>query len=352
MLSRTVPSRLAVPQLLPTTRLAASLDAVRVTAPGRLHLGFLDPAGSLGRRFGSLGLMIDGFETEVEIRRNAADAIEADATAESELDRATDCLQRLRERTGCNAPLALRLGRVLPAHAGFGSGTQLALAVGRAFARWHGLDVTTPQLAAWLGRGKRSGVGIAGFDHGGLLLDGGPSATGAPAPLLARQDLPAAWRVIVVQDDTSSGLSGVAERDAIAQLPALPQAQAADLCHQVLLRVLPGVANDDFDSFAAGVNRLQDVLGAHFAPAQGGSAWTSVSVARLMPWLRAHAPGSIAVGQSSWGPTGFAILPSAHVAETLIAAARAAGVVDPGLSLRIVAARNHGASVSAVSATR
>jgi beta-ribofuranosylaminobenzene 5'-phosphate synthase len=40
---------------------------VRVSAPGRLHLGFLDPAGTLGRRFGSLGLVIDGFETVVEI---------------------------------------------------------------------------------------------------------------------------------------------------------------------------------------------------------------------------------------------------------------------------------------------
>jgi len=32
---------------------------VTVAAPGRLHLGFLDPDGSLGRSFGSLGLTID-----------------------------------------------------------------------------------------------------------------------------------------------------------------------------------------------------------------------------------------------------------------------------------------------------
>ena len=40
-------------------------------------------------------------------------------------------------------PLHLRLVRVLPAHAGFGSGTQLALAIGRAFAQWHGLELST-----------------------------------------------------------------------------------------------------------------------------------------------------------------------------------------------------------------
>lgn len=345
MLLRTSPSLSVLTSKLPTR--AASSRGVNVHAPGRLHLGFLDPAGSLGRRFGSLGLMVEGFETVVELTAAAADVLHADdAAAERELARAAAHLQRLRERTGCNAPLALRLCQVLPAHAGFGSGTQLALAVGRAFAHHHGLDVTTPQLAAWLGRGQRSGVGIAGFDQGGLLVDGGPSGSGAPAPLLARQALPAAWRIVVVQDSAMRGLSGAAERQAIASLPALPQALAADLCHQVLLRVLPGAANEDFDAFAAGVNRLQDVLGAYFAPAQGGSAWTSAPVERLMSWFRAHAPSTTALGQSSWGPTGFAIVPSASGADSLVAAARAAGVVDPALTLDVVGGRNHGAQVN------
>ena len=47
--------------------LAEPCAAVTVRAPGRLHLGFLDPAGSLGRRFGSLGLVVNGFETEIEL---------------------------------------------------------------------------------------------------------------------------------------------------------------------------------------------------------------------------------------------------------------------------------------------
>ena len=351
MLSRTTPSRFAVPPLPPKLPVASLHDDVRVCAPGRLHLGFLDPSGTLGRRFGSLGLMIDGLDTEVALGAAAVDAFDADdALCAAELDRAAACLQRLRARSGRHAPLSLRLRRVLPAHAGFGSGTQLALAIGRAFARWHGLDVATPELAAWLGRGERSGVGIAGFDHGGLLVDGGPAADGRPAPLLARQPLPPAWRVLVVLDAARSGLSGPAEREAIETLPPLPQAQAADLCHQVLLRILPGAANDDFAAFAAGVNRLQEVLGAYFAPAQGGSAWTSPAVARLMQWLRTQRPGSAALGQSSWGPTGFAIVPSADAAGALVAAARAAGVVDPALELHTVSARARGADVSRAAA--
>lgn len=330
----------------PTVPRAAARTGVGVRAPGRLHLGFLDPSGTLGRRFGSIGLVIDGFETELDLRSATRDELAADTpAAQAELERVAAHLRVLREHTGRDAPLALRLRRVLPAHAGFGSGTQLALAVGRAFVRWQGLDVDTPTLAQWLGRGLRSGIGIAGFDAGGLLLDGGPGRDGRPAKLLSRVELPEAWRIVVVLDARCRGLSGAQEREAIAGLPPLPQSAAADICHQLLMRVLPGAAGDDFGAFAPGLNRVQQLLGDHFAPAQRGSAWTSASVGRLVQWWGETAGDAAAIGQSSWGPTGFAIVPSAAAAQGLVDAARTAGVVDASLELRIVTARNRGAQV-------
>ena len=330
--------------------------AVRVRAPARLHLGFLDPSGTLGRRFGSLGLVVDGLDTEVEIVGSPTDAVvAATPSTKGEVERARVCLQRLREHTGRPQALTLRLLQAMPAHAGFGSGTQLALAIGRAFARWHGLETESATLARWLGRGARSGIGIAGFDHGGLLVDGGPNPDGTAAPLLARAELPSAWRVVLVQDDRRRGLSGGEEVQAMGALAALPQTHAADICHQVLMRVLPGAASADFASFATGINQVQSLLGEHFAPAQGGSAFTSAAVGRLVRWIgaaRLEGPKRAddvlppaAIGQSSWGPTGFAILPSLASAQAVVAAAHAAGVVDPALSLRIVAARNLGAAV-------
>ena len=322
--------------------------SVTLRAPGRLHLGFLDPAASLGRRFGSLGLVIEGFETEVALCAASANQVAAVGGAEqAEIDRARAHLQRLQQHSGRHEPLHLTLLRVLPAHAGFGSGTQLALAIGRAFAQWHGLAVTTPALAQWLGRGARSGIGIAGFEHGGLLVDGGPGGEGAQltsAPLLARLPLPEAWRVLVVQDKAQRGLSGADEREAIASLAPLPQSLAADICHQVLMRVLPGAAGAEFAPFAAGINHIQRRLGAHFAPAQGGSAYTSAAVGRLLEAIGAAGHGA-AIGQSSWGPTGFAILPSQAQAEAVLEAARAANAVAAGLTLNIVAGRNGGATL-------
>ena len=317
--------------------------SVSVRAPARLHLGFLDPGGSLGRRFGSLGLVIDGFETEVEIGACPGDEVSASGpAAHDQVERARAWLQQLQRQSGREDPLHLRLLRVLPPHAGFGSGTQLALAIARAFAQWHGLDVSTARLAQWLGRGLRSGIGIAGFDQGGLLVDGGPGAQGEPAPVLSRVPLPAAWRVLVVQDSGQKGLSGAEERRRIEALAPLPRAQAADICHQVLMRVLPGAASGEFAPFAAGVTQVQRVLGDYFAPAQGGRAFASAAVERVIEWIGTAEPGA-ALGQSSWGPTGFAILPSQARAQALVEGLKAAQVVAPSVLLRIVAGRNTGA---------
>jgi len=341
-----------MPALLSSTMSPETDAVVSVHAPARLHLGFLDPSGSLGRHFGSIGLVIEGPATQVEIGPAEVDEVlAATPAAQTELLRAAAHLQRLREHTGRRQPLRLRLLQVLPPHAGFGSGTQLALAIGKAFARWHGMDVDAATLASWLGRGLRSGVGIAGFEQGGLLVDGGPGADGRPAPLLSRVDVPAAWRVVLVQDARAQGLSGGDERQALAALPPLPRAAAADVCHQVLMRVLPGAALDEFAAFAAGLTQVQGTLGEHFAPAQQGRAYTSTAVGRLVQWLGGvpldgHGDAArAAIGQSSWGPTGFAVMPSQASAEALLLAARAAGVIDAGLDVRIVAARNHGAAL-------
>ncbi len=340
---------------------AATAARVVVTGPARLHLGFFDPSGSLGRSFGGIGVVINGPQTEVELgfkpigrsrhsridaaidagadlcyERNAADARHA-------LLRARAYLEQLQISTARREPLELKLHSALPAHAGLGSGTQLALAVGRAFMELHGLRRTSSELAALLGRGQRSGVGIAGFEHGGVIVDGGPSSAQRAAPILARFEFPAAWRVLLVIDPASSGLHGDAERAALANLPSFPRTAAAHLCHLILMRVMPALAEADFSPFATGITELQQTIGAHFAPAQGGDIYTSSAVARLLRWTQSVA--CAAVGQSSWGPTGFAILPCQAEAEELVRRARLAGVVDPRLQLQIVTGRNLGARV-------
>src|SRR4051795_4152354 len=51
----------------PRSNVLSSLPpvAVAVTVPARLHLGFLDLNGGLGRSFGSIGLAINGLKTSI-----------------------------------------------------------------------------------------------------------------------------------------------------------------------------------------------------------------------------------------------------------------------------------------------
>ncbi|MCX8003603.1 MAG: beta-ribofuranosylaminobenzene 5'-phosphate synthase [Burkholderiaceae bacterium] len=321
----------------------AAMASVTVTAPARLHLGFIDPSGWRGRRFGSLGLAIEEPVTRLTLRFAERDAVEAagDGMAET-CARLHDWTALLRRHFGRPQSLYVRIEAALPAHAGFGSGTQLALAIGHAFAILHGIDVRSLELARLLGRGARSGIGIASFDHGGLLLDGGPAGDGA-APLLARVELPPHWRVVLCIDPLRSGLAGACEAAALAQLPPLPRAAAADLAHLALMQILPAAHEGDFPAFAQGVSEMQRVLGAHFAPAQQGRPYTSEAVQRALDWLGAHY--AAAVGQSSWGPTGFAIFDGAAAAADALAQARAAGAVASHLQLLEVAVRNRPATV-------
>lgn len=73
--------------------------------------------------------------------------------------------------------------------------------------------------------------------------------------------------------------------------------------------------------------------------------YTSAAVAAFMDWLRAQGPAG--VGQSSWGPTGFAILPSEAEARRVVALAQADAAIDPALRLVICGGNNRGARVEA-----
>src|SRR5580704_14886008 len=70
------------------------IAAVEVFAPARLHLGFLDLEGALGRRYGSLGLAIDRFGTRLSLTRAKRSSAEGPAAdrALSYLDRAAASL--------------------------------------------------------------------------------------------------------------------------------------------------------------------------------------------------------------------------------------------------------------------
>jgi beta-RFAP synthase len=274
-----------------------------VQSSGRLHLGFLDLHGGLGRRFGSLGVALEDPFTRLRLRRASSTTVQG-----PERDRAMRYLETLARVFGTSSGYALTIEHAVPAHSGLGSGTLLALAVGAAVCKLEGKPFEARAIASLLDRGGRSGIGLGVFERGGVILDGGRRADGGPPPILSALPFPEDWRILLIYDRGERGLSGDGERAAFGALPPFPEADAERLCRLMLMQALPCLAERDLDGFGSAVAQLQRYVGDYFAPYQGGARFTSPRVAKVLAELEAH--GVKGVGQSSWGPTGFAFLGS------------------------------------------
>jgi beta-ribofuranosylaminobenzene 5'-phosphate synthase len=312
---------------------------VTVTAPARLHLGFFDLNGGTGRRFGSMGLAVSELKTSLTVRKAKVTNVSG-----PESDRVRGFLDATATLLAVHGAHDVEISEVVPTHSGLGSGTQLALAVATAVRRLHGRPPDIESDAIKLGRGGRSGVGIGLFHHGGLVVDGGRGSRPRPAPIISRLAFPNHWRVLVILDPTRRGLHGAEEIGAFATLPHMSEADAARMCQLVLMKALPALAEQDLANFGAAIKELQSVVGDYFAQSQGGSRFSSPVVAPVLDALdRAGAHG---IGQSSWGPTGFAFASSPDEASRLATIARQqAG--SGSLDIRICRGLNHGAEIVA-----
>ena len=231
--------------------------------------------------------------------------------------------------------------QAIPPHCGLGSGTQMALALAAGIRALEGLPPDTRNDAALLGRGHRSGLGAAFMTGGGLAVDGGKGTSRSPPPIVAHHAFPRVWRVILVLDPDVEGFHGEEEIAAFAGLPDFPESAIDEICRLVLMQVLPAIAENDIAGFGAAITVIQQRVGGHFASAQGG-LFASRRVARTCKALASA--GAHGIGQSSWGPTGFAFAPSAAAAATLVEAVTRDGLAED-VSIRIVAGRNHGAAI-------
>jgi beta-ribofuranosylaminobenzene 5'-phosphate synthase len=312
------------------------LKGVQVKTAARLHLGFLDLTGDLGRRFGSIGLAIDTFETRVEL----CEAPSLEVLGE-ERERGAHIARRVADGLGLDTGKRLIISNAIPAHAGLGSGTQLALAIAAAFRRLAGLPLDAREDARLLDRGARSGVGVALFERGGLAVDAGRGPNTETPPVVAWVNFPRDWRILLILDPRVEGVHGEEERQAFAGLPRFPPDAASEICRCALMQILPGAVEADIEAFGDGVARIQEILGDHFAPVQGGARFISVPVSRVAARLKTL--GARGIGQSSWGPTGFAFASDPDHAQFLVRRACVEG--EPGVEIRICSARDHGAEI-------
>ena len=291
---------------------------VRVSTPARLHFGSLDLNGGAGRKFGSIGIAISSHQTIVEAHFTDVEvAHDAPQSIQQKLNRLiTAFFEAFPDQISLpRQPVKLVVNTLIPEHAGLGSGTQLALAVGTALCRLYNLDASTSDIAAALDRGARSGIGIAAFDHGGFLIDGGLGPDSVIPPLLGHYTYPDEWRIVLIMETQSQGVHGTAETAAFKTLPPFPISQSHAICHLTLMKLLPALVEQDIDAFGQSITDIQNLIGDHFSAVQGGR-YTSDSVAALLN--HATQLGHQGIAQSSWGPTGCIFVNNEETGTQLI----------------------------------
>jgi beta-ribofuranosylaminobenzene 5'-phosphate synthase len=316
---------------------------VIVNSHARLHFGFYDltfkpsfmPNESKEKQhFGSVGLSIDAPSQTMLIGLDEAQAAETSPEL-------APLLQQFCQQFEISAPVFATLQQAIPRHAGLGSGTQLALALGAGLNQLFDLGLSVAQIAQVFMRGVRSGIGIGAFAQGGFLVDAGKTTNETIPPILERVDFPADWRIILVSDEANIGVHGEPEKLAFNNLPKIKN----NLQDIVFKGLLPAVKRQDLLAFGAFMHDLQAYNGAYFAPVQGGH-YASKKVENVLNWLKNN--GVACVGQSSWGPTGFAVVESEARAKLLVQAFEAEfGIIKP-LNLQVVRASNHGAQIQTV----
>lgn len=202
-----------------------------------------------------------------------------------------------------------------PQHAGLGSGTQLGMALARGLsAHFDAPTETAEELAHAVGRGKRSAIGVHGAMSGGFIVEAGKLRDDEISPLVCRLPLPEEWRFVLIAANQPAGLSGEVEQRAFDRLPPVAPAITAELCRELVCELVPAARHGNFERFSEGLYRYGRLAGECFSAAQGG-VYASPQIASLVD--RCRALGVSGVGQSSWGPTVFALCRCQGEAKTL-----------------------------------
>ncbi len=310
---------------------------VHVNAFARLHMGFMDLNGTQGRHFGSVGLGLEAPDTLIELaigHHVFGDCLLPEYVSKHK--------QLIVEHFNIHQEVSIKVHREIPRHFGLGSGTQMALAVGTGISELFNLDLSPSDIATIASRGQRSGIGIGTFSDGGLVIDGGRGKDTVIPPIIMQQSFPMEWRILLIFDHAHVGLHGEDEIKAFASLQNAGLEETHHINYQILMQALPAVKEHDLKAFGEAISSLQAYTGDYFAPAQGGR-YASQAVSEVLAFLTKH--GVLSLGQSSWGPTGFAIFEDAAIAQHYLEQLQST-YTQTSLSWLICSARNIGATIN------
>ena len=284
---------------------------VYVRTPSRLHFSLIDMNGQLGRVDGSLGLALNYPNVVLEASKSEEIAVRGEERAFVE-KLASVFLKHFKIPSGAQ----IEVRSTIPKHVGLGSNTQLSLAVSSVLSRIYGVKKTTRELAIIMKRGGTSGIGVAAFERGGLILDGGHSfgrdgekqsflpssaSKAQPAPVLVRYAFPEDWFFVIAIPHIHRGVHGEEEIRVFKERCPINAAYVGKACRIVLMKLLPALLERNIENFGSGLTELQD---AGFASATKDLMHPVVR--RCIRFMLKK--GAYGAGQSSFGPSTFGLV--------------------------------------------
>lgn len=270
-------------------------------------------------------------------------------------EKAERAARKVLDLYGIEGGVRIEVVRRYPEHVGLGSGTQATLSAAVGTLEAHGVEhYDVRELADALGRGGTSGIGVAAFERGGFIVDGGhvfgpggkeefkPSAASGevpPAPVISRLEVPEDWRFVLAIPEVERGAHGDKEVNIFKRYCPVPAREVGEICRWILMVMMPAVVEDDPEDFGRAVDAIQDL------------GFKRVEVGLQHPVVRemmevARSAGAYGAGLSSFGPTVYAVCdsPSARdVAQELEMYMREEGI---GGEVSVSEPRNEGFEVT------
>ncbi|WP_448577206.1 beta-ribofuranosylaminobenzene 5'-phosphate synthase family protein [Thermosphaera sp.] len=279
------------------------VEEIIISSPARLHFGIINPFRKDLRLYLGAGLAVNRPRVEIVVRKNRELSFRGPRSEEVWMK-----LRPLIEKYGLRKG-EVEIRKTIPKHVGLGSTTQLLLSVAKGLLTVNNIFFDIEEVSSILGIGRVSGVGKYAFQYGGFIVDSGVKGKDS-TKLYLRLRFPENWRFIVVIPE-GRGLSEEEENRVFAADEDIPESLIHEASYHLFVEIIPSLIEEDIEGFSTGLEKLQLIVGKMFSRYQGGVfSKNSQIIVDVLKKL-----GVKGVGQSSWGPAVYGVIPPGENAE-------------------------------------
>lgn len=288
-------------------------NRISVIAPSRIHFGLFGGKNRTGISYGGIGAMVS--EPGLHLVLSESEEYEYVGKQSKRIQTFAETWMQFAERQS-GKPFRIELVASPESHVGLGTGTQLGLSIAAALFQFYFDEVpSVERLSQSVQRGQRSAVGTYGFMHGGFIVDRGKSDGDKLAKIDMHLPIPTDWRFVLIKADANAGKSGLEEESVFQDTSSDKNQLRAELIELVNTTIVPSLLKEDFNLFSNSVYQFGRTSGQYFAAVQGGP-FNGPRITEMVRLIREF--GTAGAGQTSWGPTVYAILESQADANQLV----------------------------------